>query len=114
MKNFIGVRVILGFVGPTNSARGFKYNRPGFLFAAGFPKGYDNRSIELLFHLASSGPAAGKYVLLQHDADTELPRGYDLKQIRNRHTIQVRQGGRIDFDAPPSESIRRAIADRWN
>ena len=49
-----------------------------FVIASNFPKGYDRRSIELLAQIANTGSVAGKYVILQHNKDIEMPNGTSI------------------------------------
>ena len=51
------------------------------IVAKDFPQAYDRRSIELLAKIASTGPKAGKMVLLDLDTKAELPNGLDFEQL---------------------------------
>lgn len=51
------------------------------IIAKDFPQAYDRRSIELLAKIASTGPKAGKMVILDLDEKAELPNGLNLKSL---------------------------------
>ncbi|MDN3380697.1 MULTISPECIES: FtsK/SpoIIIE domain-containing protein [unclassified Pseudoalteromonas] len=51
------------------------------IVAKDFPQAYDRRSIELLAKIASTGPKAGKMVVLDLDSDKALPNGAELSVL---------------------------------
>ncbi|KDM89864.1 FtsK/SpoIIIE domain-containing protein [Photobacterium galatheae] len=60
-----------------------------FIVASNFPKGYDRRSIELLAQIANTGSVAGKYVILQHNQDIELPNGASMEWFESLKNIRA-------------------------
>jgi DNA segregation ATPase FtsK/SpoIIIE, S-DNA-T family len=56
------------------------------IVAAGFPMGYDRRSMEVLMRVAQFGPQAGKYVLVEWAQGVELPHGLDSAGFANAWT----------------------------
>ncbi|WP_163392557.1 FtsK/SpoIIIE domain-containing protein [Enterovibrio norvegicus] len=59
-----------------------------FIVASNFPKGYDRRSIELLAQIANTGSVAGKFVILQHNQDLELPNGASMEWFESLKNIR--------------------------
>jgi S-DNA-T family DNA segregation ATPase FtsK/SpoIIIE len=58
-----------------------------FIVASNFPKGYDRRSVELLAQIANTGSVAGKYVILQHNINAELPNGVSMDLFETLQNI---------------------------
>jgi DNA segregation ATPase FtsK/SpoIIIE, S-DNA-T family len=56
------------------------------IVVAGFPMGYDRRSMEVLMRVAQFGPQAGKYVLVEWAQGVELPHGLDSAGFANAWT----------------------------
>lgn len=52
--------------------------------AASFPKHFDRRSVEAFFRLATSGPRAGRYAVIQLDPDTPPIRDFPIDNVTNR------------------------------
>ncbi|MCG3865648.1 MULTISPECIES: FtsK/SpoIIIE domain-containing protein [unclassified Photobacterium] len=59
-----------------------------FVIASNFPKGYDRRSIELLAQIANTGSVTGKYVILQHNQDIDLPNGASMDLFESLKNIR--------------------------
>lgn len=59
-----------------------------FIIASNFPKGYDRRSIELLAQIANTGSVTGKYVILQHNQDIDLPNGASMDLFESLKNIR--------------------------
>ena len=58
-----------------------------FIVASNFPKGYDRRAVELLAQIANTGSVAGKYVILQHNKNAELPNGVSMDLFETMKNI---------------------------
>lgn len=93
-----------------------------FILAANFPKRYDRRAIEALQSVGSTGPKAGKYLLLHHNISQELPREMSMEDFDNAITIDIRDGYgklpdnacRLKFypDVAPDAAMQKALFDK--
>jgi hypothetical protein len=63
-----------------------------FILAANFPKRYDRRAIEALQSIASTGPKAGKYLILHYSKSIDLPRDMSMDDFENAVYIDLTQG----------------------
>jgi S-DNA-T family DNA segregation ATPase FtsK/SpoIIIE len=71
-----------------------------FIVAAGFPRGFDRRMIQELATIAEAGPRTGRYVLIEHNADAEMPRDISMSDFRNASWVHV-SGERASIDGTP-------------
>ena len=90
-----------------------------FVFASGFPKGYDRRCIETLFNLGMTGPRAGRYLFLLHNAETPLPRDLPWEALENRIVVGLGAGPEpllsgfgFEPDRPPDAARQRVVLAR--
>lgn len=82
-----------------------------FIFVAGFPRGFDRRSIEVLFNAGASGPPAGRYLVLLHNTDEPLPRDMDWTQLPNAHFVNLSADDQqeMEFDDAPAGDKQRDL-----
>ncbi|MGD1957392.1 MAG: FtsK/SpoIIIE domain-containing protein [Fulvivirga sp.] len=59
------------------------------IFAAAFPKQYDRRVIESLMRIANTGHIAGKYVILHHNSEVDLPRDIFIEGFEKRFLVSM-------------------------
>lgn len=78
--------------------------------AADFPKAYlkDPRAIEQLVRLATSGPRAGRHLILEWNLDAPLPHDFSEDQIQNAEHIDCRELT-FDVDALPGGPQQKHI-----
>lgn len=58
-----------------------------FIFVASFPEDYDRRSIELLQRISKNGAVAGKYLIIEWQADVPMPHGVSLNEFANVKSV---------------------------
>jgi S-DNA-T family DNA segregation ATPase FtsK/SpoIIIE len=88
--------------------------------AADFPRRYDRRTIEALSSLATTGPRAGRYVIIHHNEDEPLPRDMSLADFSNALSLKVHGGHAtiqdITFvpDQAPPDMVRDRVLSELN
>jgi len=93
-----------------------------FILAANFPKRYDRRAIEALQSIGSTGPKAGKYLIIHYNQSQELPRDISMRDFENAISIDLVNGfSRIQStacqlrfapDAAPSASLQKELFEK--
>lgn len=77
-----------------------------FIFAAEFPKQYDRRVIESLQRIANTGHIAGKYVIIHHNQEIEMPRDISLAGFEHSYAIdmhKINQYNNTNFNFIPNQ-----------
>jgi len=82
-----------------------------------FPTAYERepRALELLTRIGSSGPRAGRHLIVEYNTSCELPRGFDMKSFENATVIDCRKN--IDLRVPTFASqsvIEHLLANAEN
>ena len=62
-----------------------------FVCAANFPKGYDSRSVEKLVNIGNIGYVSGKYLILMHNHDEQLPRDFNMDMFKDAVHLNLYQ-----------------------
>ncbi|SMB82002.1 FtsK/SpoIIIE domain-containing protein [Deinococcus hopiensis] len=87
-----------------------------FVLAADFPNQYDRRAVEGLIKVGNTGPRAGRYAIIHHNADVELPRDLSLEQLENAFVIDLgsspRQGFPLAVDCTPPAALQQTLKKR--
>jgi len=63
-----------------------------FVVAGEFPRNYDRRMIQALVSIGESGPRAGRYVIIHHNADEPFPNDMKLEDFRDALKLQIHHG----------------------
>ena len=77
-----------------------------FIFAASFPTDYDSHSIKQLQRISKNGPVAGKYLVIEHQADVPLPPGVSMDGFVNLRVIDPSRLPMPPVDVSPHSPYR--------
>jgi len=90
-----------------------------FVFVADFPNKYDRRAIEILQHVASTGPKAGVYTFIHYNTAHKLPRDISMDAFENAGYINLNQSStmtacalRLYPDANPDANLQNSLFEK--
>lgn len=80
--------------------------------AADFPKAYakDPRAVEYLVRIANAGARAGRHLVLEWNADEQLPHDFAIDQLKNATILDLRETP-IRIDETPDAATQKQLIE---
>lgn len=80
--------------------------------AADFPKAYakDPRAVEYLVRIANAGARAGRHLILEWNADEQLPHDFAIDQLKNAAILDLREVS-IRIDETPDVAVQKQLIE---
>src|SRR5690606_8900790 len=80
--------------------------------AADFPKAYakDPRAVEFLVRIANAGARAGRHLVLEWNADDQLPHDFAIDQLKNAAVLDLRKTP-IRVDEIPDAAVQKRMIE---